>query len=220
MELIIGSRNWSSWSMRPWLVLRRLGQPFAETLIALRRTDTTAKLEPYSPAAQAPVLRDGEVTVWDSLAICEYLNDRFPDAQLWANDPIKRALGRAAAAQMHSGFQSLRGECPMDLTAAPVVQELTEATQSDVRKMVRLWSMLRSRFAADGPFLLGAWSIADAYFTPVAERFRTYGVPLTDYGDDESCGAYAALLLEQPECLEWERLAREDQSAAGAPSVD
>ena len=208
MELVIGSRGWSTWSMRPWLTLRRIGQPFSETLVALRQTDTAAKLELFSPSALAPVLKDGDLTVWDSLAICEYLNDRFPDAKLWPDDLVKRALDRAAVAQMHSGFQSLRGECPMDLNAAPVVQELTEATQTDVSKMVRLWSMLRARFAADGPFLLGAWSIADAYFTPVATRFRTYGVPLTDYGDDGSCGAYAALLLEQTDFLDWERLAK------------
>jgi glutathione S-transferase len=206
MELVIGTRKWSTWSLRPWLVLRRLGQPFSEMVVTLRQTDTAAHLAPYSPSGQAPVLKDGDLTVWDSLAICEYLNDRFPEAKLWPDDLAKRAVGRAAAAQMHSGFQSLRGECPMDLTAEPIELELTEATGNDVRKMVRLWSSLLS--TSSGPFLLGDWSIADAYFTPVASRFRTYGVPLTDFGDDGRCGAYAALLLEQPEFLEWERLAR------------
>jgi glutathione S-transferase len=206
MQLVIGTRKWSTWSLRPWLVLRRLGQPFSEIVVTLRQTDTAAHLAPYSPSGQAPVLKDGDLTVWDSLAICEYLNDRFPEAKLWPDDLAKRAAGRAAAAQMHSGFQSLRGECPMDLTAEPIELELTEATGNDVRKMVRLWSSLLS--TSGGPFLLGDWSIADAYFTPVASRFRTYGVPLTDFGDDGRCGAYAALLLEQPEFLEWERLAR------------
>lgn len=208
MDLVIGTRKWSTWSMRPWLVLRRLGQAFTETQVALRQPDTAVKLEPYSPSGLAPVLRDGALTVWDSLAICEYLNDRFPEARLWPADPALRAVGRAAVAQMHSGFSSLRGECPMDLTASPVTQELTEATGGDVRRMVKLWSGLRAAHCVDGPFLLGAWSIADACFTPVATRFRTYGVPLTDFGDDGQCGAYAALLLEQPEFLEWERLAK------------
>ncbi len=208
MELVIGTRAWSTWSLRPWLVLRRIGRPFTETVVTLRQTDTSAKLAVYAPSAQAPVLKDGDLTVWDSLAICEYVADRFPEAKLWPDDIAKRAVGRSAVAQMHAGFQSLRGECPMDLTAEPAALELTEATANDVRKMVRLWSELRAKFAADGPFLLGAWSIADAYFTPVATRFRTYGVALTDYGDDGVCGAYGALLLDQPDFLEWERLAR------------
>ena len=194
--------------MRPWLVLRRLGQAFTETQVELRQPDTAAKLEPYSPSGLAPVLRDGALTVWDSLAICEYLNDRFPEARLWPDDPALRALRRAAVAQMHSGFSSLRGECPMDLTAQPAVLELTEATANDVRKMVKLWSALRVAHRADGPFLLGAWSIADACFTPVATRYRTYGVPLMDFGDDGQCAAYAAFLLAQREFLEWERLAK------------
>ncbi len=207
MQLVIGTRAWSTWSLRPWLVLHRIGRPFTETVVRLREADTSTKLAVYSPSAQAPVLKDGDLPVWDSLAICEYLADRFPEARLWPDDIAKRAVGRAAVAQMHSGFLSLRGECPMDLTATPAALELTEATANDVRKMVRLWSALLSAYG--GPFLLGqSWSIADAYFTPVATRFRTYGVPLTDYGDDGECGAYAALLLEQPDFLEWERLAK------------
>ena len=208
MELVIGTRKWSSWSMRPWLVLKRLGVEFTDTVETLRQPDTSARLEPISPAGQVPTLRDGELTVWDSLAICEYLNDRFPEAKLWPEDRSRRALGRAAVAQMHSGFASLRGECPMDLIAPPEKSDLTEATQADVRKIVKLWSMLRSQFSADGPFLLGGWSVADAYYTPVATRFRTYGVRLSDYGDGGACGLYSALLLEQPEFLEWERLAK------------
>ncbi len=208
MQLVIGTRKWSTWSMRPGLVMRRLGKPFSETVVTLRQPETSANAGALSPGGQVPVLKDGDLAVWDSLAICEYLADRFPEAGLWPADAAKRALGRSACAQMHAGFGSLRGECPMDLTMAPVRMELTEATGNDVRKMVRLWSALRARFAKDGPFLLGVWSIADAYFTPVAERFRSYEVKLSDYGDDGACGAYAALLLEQPECLEWERLAK------------
>ena len=206
MEILIGDKNISSWSMRPWLALKRLGQPFGETLVTLREPDTSAKLQAYSPSGQVPVLRDGDLAVWDSLAICEYLNDRFPGARLWSADLAARASGRAAVAQMHSSFASLRGECPMDLTAEPEVIELTEATAGDVRKMVRLWTRLMD--ASGGPFLLGGWSIADAYFTPVATRFRTYAVPLEDFGDDGRCARYAGLLLQQPEFLEWERLAK------------
>jgi glutathione S-transferase len=207
MKLVIGTRKWSSWSMRPFLVMKRAGLAFAEVEVALRRSDTTETLAAYSPGGQCPVLMDGDLTVWDSLAICEYVADRFPEAGLWPADIQRRALARAACAQMHSGFKSLRGECPMDLEAAPQTMELTEATQADVRAIVRLWSDLRAQFGAEGPFLLGAWSIADAYYTPVATRFRTYGVDLAAYGDDGRYAAYNALLLEQPEYLAWEKAA-------------
>jgi glutathione S-transferase len=205
MQLVIGNKAWSSWSMRPWLVLRRAGAEFSETLVPLRRLDTAQQLQAYSPGGQCPVLIDGDLTVWDSLAICEYLAERLPEARLWPDDLAKRALGRAAAAQMHSGFPSLRGECPMDLAAPIETLELTEATQADVRKLVRLWNQLRARFVADGPFLLGQWSIADAFYTPVATRLRTYNIDLSDFGDAGAGSAYAALLLQQPEFLEWER---------------
>jgi glutathione S-transferase len=204
MEMLIGDKVWSSWSLRPWLALKRTGQPFTETLIQLRTTETNANARAAgSPNGHVPVLKDGDTTVWDSLAICEYLADRFPDAMLWPNDPARRALGRAAAAEMHAGFPSLRGECPMDLTLKTEV-ELSEATHVDIRRIVALWTDLRARYSADGPFLLGAWSIADAFYTPVATRFRSYGVMLTDFGDAGPAGAYAEALLETPEFREWE----------------
>jgi glutathione S-transferase len=207
MEIIIGDKLWSTWSLRPWLALKRTGEAFTETLVHLRQVETRANiLAAGSPSGMAPVLKDGDTVVWDSLAICEYLADRFPNAKLWPTDMARRALGRAAAAEMHSGFPSLRGECPMDLSLTTEV-ELSEATHVDIRRIVALWNDLRGRFGADGPFLLGEWSIADAFFTPVATRFRSYGVLLTDFGDKGAAGAYAEALLETPEFKEWEAAA-------------
>ncbi len=207
MEIIIGDKVWSSWSMRPWLVLKRTGEAFTETLVHLRTVETEARARAAgSPNGQVPVLKDGETVVWDSLAICEYLADRFPAARLWPDDLARRALGRAAAAEMHSGFPSLRGECPMDLSLKSEV-ELSEATHIDLRRLVALWNDLRDRFGGDGPFLLGTWSIADAYFTPVATRFRSYGILASDYGDTGDAGAYVEALLETPEFKAWEAAA-------------
>jgi glutathione S-transferase len=204
MELVIGTKQWSTWSLRPWLALKRTGAEFTETVIPLRQESgrTEAEILVHSPSGMVPVLKDGGVTVWDSLAICEYLADRFPEADLWPADRELRALARAAASEMHSGFQSLRGECPMALEVEPRVVALSEATQKNIRRIVSLWSDLLAR--SGGPFLAGQWSIADAFFTPVATRFRGYGVHLSDYGDDGACGAYNARLLTTPEFLEWE----------------
>jgi glutathione S-transferase len=205
MEIVVGTKKWSSWSLRPWLALRHTGEPFTETLVQLRHAEQSeAEIRKHSPSGLVPCLKDGEVVVWDSLAICEYLAERFPAAKLWPADPAARALGRSAAAEMHSGFASLRGECPMELDTVKVA-ELSEATQKNVRRIVELWSGLLDRFG--GPFLVGEWSIADAFYTPVATRFRGYGVHLSDYGDDGRCGEYAQRLLETPEFIEWERAA-------------
>lgn len=204
MELLIGDKVWSSWSMRPWLVLKRAGADFTETPIALRTEATDAKIRAAgSPSGLVPVLKDGDLVIWDSLAISEYVAEAFPAAGLWPTDRTAKALGRAASAEMHSGFHSLRGELSMDL-AKRVVSTLVPATEADVRRVVELWLSLLRQFG--GPFLLGAtWTIADAFFTPVATRFRTYGVRLSDYGDGGPAGAYGARLLEQPEYLEWEK---------------
>jgi glutathione S-transferase len=206
MEIVIGTRKWSSWSLRPWLALKQTGAPFTETLITLREVGVSEAIAQHSPSGKVPVLKDGDLTVWDSLAICEYLAERFPGAKLWPDDPVARALGRAAAAEMHSGFPSLRGELPMDLTLRTSI-DLSEATATDVRRIVALWSDLRGRFAGAGPFLLGAWSIADAFYVPVATRFRSYNLMLSDFGDKGLAGAYCEALLETPEFLEWERAA-------------
>ena len=208
MELVVGTKRWSTWSLRPWLALKRTGAPFTETLVGLRQDEgrTEAAILPHSPSGLVPALKDGGLTVWDSLAICEYLAEKFPAAKLWPDDPAMRALARAAAAEMHSGFQSLRGECPMALEAEPKVTSLSEATQKNVRRIVALWSDLLGR--SGGPFLAGEWSIADAFYTPVATRFRGYGIHLSDYGDDGVCGAYATRLLATPEFREWEAAAR------------
>ncbi|HEX5380176.1 MAG TPA: glutathione S-transferase family protein [Phenylobacterium sp.] len=208
MELVIGTKKWSTWSLRPWLALKRTGAPFTETLINLRQENdmTTAAILPHSPSGLVPALKADGLVIVDSLAICEYLHEVFPAAKLWPDDRSLRALGRAAAAEMHSGFASLRGECPMALEAEPRVVEVSEATQKNVRRIVTVWRELLER--SGGPFLLGDWSIADAFYTPVATRFRGYGIHATDYGDTGVAGAYCERLLETPEFLDWERAAR------------
>jgi glutathione S-transferase len=205
MELVVGTKAWSTWSMRPWLALKKTGAAFEETLIELRQENmaSEAAIIAHSPSGLVPFLRDGEVAIGDSLAICEYLAERFPDAGLWPADPVARAFARSAAAEMHSGFSALRSEHPMDLAAPAGAVALSEACAKDVRRIVALWAGLLGRFG--GPWLGGAeWGIADAFFTPVATRFRTYGVKLAELGDAGPAAAYAQRLLARPEYLAWE----------------
>ena len=209
MEIIIGDKAWSTWSMRAWLALKHTGAPFTETLVRLRteRTNDEARAA-GSPNGQVPVLKDGDGTVWDSLAICEHLAERFPAANLWPADPAARSAARSAAAEMHAGFHSLRGECPMDIALRSKVS-VSEATHVDLRRLARLWGGLLAH--SGGPFLCGAWSIADAFYTPVATRLRSYGLGLTDFGDTGQCGAYAERLLKTPEFRQWEHGALADK---------
>ncbi|WGM39101.1 glutathione S-transferase family protein [Caulobacter sp. NIBR1757] len=199
MELVIGTKRWSTWSMRPWLVLKATGAPFTETLIQLREVETsTAEIRRHSPSGLVPALKDAGVVIVDSLAICEYLAERFPG--LWPADPVDRALARAAASEMHSGFGALRRECPMEL-GLRTTQPMSPEVEKDVRRIVELWMGLLDR--SGGPFLLGGWSIADAFFTPVATRFESYGLDLKICGDDGRAQAYAEALLQTPEYLAW-----------------
>lgn len=205
MEIVVGTKAWSSWSLRPWLALKHTGEPFTETLIGLRRAERSKQeILAHSPSGLVPCLKDGGLIVCDSLAICEYLAECFPAAKLWPDDPAARALGRSAAAEMHAGFSHLRRECPMELETRKTI-DISEEAAGDVRRIVELWSDLLERFG--GPFLLGGWSIADAFYTPVATRFRTYGIGLAGLGDDGRCGKYAQRLLETPAFREWEAAA-------------
>ncbi|MGZ8364671.1 MAG: glutathione S-transferase family protein [Caulobacteraceae bacterium] len=202
MELIIGTKKWSTWSLRPWLAIKRTGVPYTETLIELREFETTAAIRDYNPSGLVPALRDGDLLVWDSLAICEYLHEQFPAAHLWPDDAERRAVGRSAAAEMHSGFAALRNECSMDVRAR-IPKAISPEAQADIRRIVELWRDLLSRYG--GPFLLGGWSITDAFYTPVATRFRTYAIDLADYRDaDGVASAYADRLLDQPDFKAWE----------------
>lgn len=205
MQLVIGTKKWSSWSLRPWLALKRSGLAFTEEVVPLRQhgVSDAAIRAAGSPTGMVPLLKDDATVVWDSLAICEYVAEASP-VPLWPEDRRRRAIARAVVAETHSGFHSLRGECPMDLSKPAAAVTLSEATHQDLRRVVHLWADCRSLAEAEGEFLFGAWSIADAFFTPVATRLRTYGVRLSDFGDRGDAGRYAETLLETPEFKAWE----------------
>lgn len=197
LVLVVGNKRFSSWSLRPWLALRATGYPFQERKILLDRPTSRAELEAASPTGKVPVLLDGELAVWESLAICETLAEWFPASQLWPADPGVRAYARAAATEMHGGFPNVRRELSMDLTLRTVKRPSPEA-QAEIDRICALWRECRARFGAGGDMLFGTWSIADCMYAPVATRFRSYGVPL-----DPVCDAYVEAVLARPEMREW-----------------
>jgi len=194
MRLVIGDKNLSSWSLRPWLVLKQASVAFEEILIPLDRPTTRAQILQYSPTGKVPVLLDGDLMIWDSLAIAEYIAERFPD--LWPHDPATRAHARAATCEMHSGFASLRQQMPMNILSRRQVPR-TPALDQDIARVLEIWCTCRNQ-AAGGPFLFGAFSIADAFYAPVVTRFITYGVEL-----DAQCNEYAQSILALPARQEW-----------------
>ena len=196
--LVLGNKAYSSWSLRPWLALKRTGVPFEEVVIPLRQPDTRAAILAHSPAGKVPVLRHGERTIWDSLAIIEYLADAHPAARLWPQDPHARAVARAISAEMHAGFLPLRKALPMDLKARHPGLAFDAEVEADIARIQAIWRDARARFGADGPFLFGAFTAADAMYAPVVTRFDTYAVAL-----DPVCRAYADAVLTLPEMREW-----------------
>lgn len=212
-RLVIGNKNTSSWSLRPWLAMRHAGLPFSEVNINLRDADAKAQILAKSPSGKVPALLAGDRVVWDSLAILEFLAEAHPGADLWPRSRDARAQARCVAAEMHSGFQPLRQQCPMDFLARTPKTDLSEEVAADVRRIVALWGDCRRQFGAGGPFLFGAFSAADAMYAPVASRLRTYVPDLAAYGDDGTARAYVEALFALPQMTAWEQGARAETAA-------
>lgn len=200
--LIIGNKNYSSWSLRPWLALRAAGIPFNEQKLGLFTPEFAQRLGGITPAGLVPVLLDGDFAVWDSLAICEYAAEQHPQAGLWPDDPQARARARSLAAQMHSGFGQLRQVMPMNIEAHLPGVDIS-AAQGDVSRMQAIWHDTRAEFGRGGPFLFGRFSIADAFYAPVVSRFVTYGVPATGVARE-----YMDAVLALPAMQDWVQEAR------------
>jgi glutathione S-transferase len=208
-KLILGNRTYSSWSLRGWLAVRLAGLEVEEVVIFLHKPDTRAQILKYNAAGKVPTLVvDGE-PIWDSLAIGEYLAERFPEKRLWPADPAARRLARCVVAEMHSGFQALRGALPMDLKSHFPGHKVDAAVQADIDRVQAIWRDCRGRFSqgsnGGGDFLFGAPSLADAFYAPVATRFRTYDVKLDDVAQ-----AYCAAIEAWPLMREWAAAAAEE----------
>lgn len=203
LTLVIGNRNYSSWSMRPWVLMCQLGIDFSEIQIPLRQADSLERKLFYSPAGKVPVLIDGECRIWDSLAITEYLAERFPDKWIWPAGREPRALARSVCTEMHSGFQSLRSEMPLNCRAHRPGVSRSAGAQEDIDRIREIWRDCRADYGGARPFLFGEFTAADAFFSPVAARFHTYGVEL-----DGVEAEYAKVILTLPAVLKWIENAR------------
>ena len=215
--LVIGDKNLSSWSLRPWIALKAARIPFVEERVRLRQPDSKAEILRLSPSGKVPALKTENGIVWDSLAILEYLAEHHPERRLWPQDAEQRAAARSISAEMHSGFASLRNDMSMDLLARLPSPPMTDALEADIKRIVAIWHDSRSRFGKSGPFLFGTFTNADAMFAPVATRFRTYGVDVSGFGDDGAAQAYQDALLTMREMAEWAEGAIEEvkQRSAG-----
>ena len=176
LTLVIGNKNYSSWSFRPWIAMKVAGIPFDEVVISLDATDFKPRVSKISGTGKVPALDDDGIHVWESLAILEYLAERFPAAKLWPADPAARAHARAISSEMHAGFVPLRRACPMNMWRPVKKRELNEEAHRNVRRIQAIWRECRARYGADGPFLFGAFGAADAMYAPVVARFHTYAV--------------------------------------------
>ena len=205
LTLVVGNKNYSSWSMRPWLVLKKSGAAFEEVVIPLDRPETRAEIFKHSPSGFVPTLKDDELTIWESLAICEYLAEKFPDANLWPKDPSARAIARSVSNEMHSSFSALRTNMPMNVRGNLPGKGRAPGVQEDINRISAIWRDCRTRFGQNGPYLFGAFSIADAMYAPVASRFVTYQVDL-----DADAKAYVNTLWSDPAMAAWVEGARRE----------
>ncbi len=207
--LVIGNKNYSSWSLRGWLMARIAGIDFEEILIPLDLPETQASIRKHSPSGRVPVLIHRGLAIWESLAIAEYLNDLKPEAGLWPPSAAARGHARSISAEMHAGFAELRDKMPMNIRASYPGMSMTQAVRADIERITGLWRDCRKRFGGafpkDNGFLFGTFGAADAMYAPVVTRFRTYGVKL-----DSDTEAYCDAVLAQPAMKEWADAARNE----------
>ena len=214
--LIIGNKNYSSWSLRPWLALRHAGISFDERLLLLCGENWKEAIAAVSPSGRVPVLLHGEHTVWETLAIIEYANELFPDAGLWPEDRAARAAARAVAHEMHAGFTALRNHMPMNLRRLDLTGKgRGPGVDDDIARICEIWRDCRSRYGAGGEFLFGAFCAADAMYAPVVTRLDTYGVDL-----DETCAAYSRAVLTLPAFVEWREAALQEPWIVPEDEID
>lgn len=197
-RLIIGDKNLSSWSLRAWLLLRQFDLPFEEVAIALDQPDTRASILRYSPAGRVPILQAGDQTIWESLAIVEFIAERHPDLAVWPVDAALRAQARVLAAEMHAGFAALRDQLPFHCQSRVPMPALTSVAEAELARIEDIWRQMRRTHHSRGDFLFGPFSAVDAMFAPMAMRFDRYGVPL-----DRPCLGYVRTLLRLPAMLAW-----------------
>lgn len=210
-RLVIGDKNYSSWSMRPWVLMHAFDIPFVEVPIRLKQRNTSLQIAQYSSAGKVPVLLDDKTTVWDSLAICEYLAERFPDRKLWPADITARAVARSMCAEMHSGFSALRSAMSMDICGRYPGKGRTAESQADIARICEIWEDCLNHYAhSHAAYLFGEFTITDAYFAPVVTRFRTYGVSLPPM-----LQGYSERLLEHPAVLSWTEQAKIEYQTNG-----
>jgi glutathione S-transferase len=203
--LYIGNKNYSSWSLRPWLLLRKLSVSFEETQVLLQTEDFKQQVMRFSPVAKVPVLLDGDLAIWDSLAIAEYLAEQYPQA--WSRDPAARAFARSISAEMHSGFMSLRSQMPMNCRATGREIVGDEALARDIERIQAIWTECRLRYGESGPWLFGEFTIADAMFAPVVFRFNTYGVDCQGFAAE-----YMQTVLHDADVQAWLHAAQQEQA--------
>jgi glutathione S-transferase len=201
MKLIIGNRAYSSWSMRGWLACKQSTEPFEELVVPMFDADWDKRREgdEFAPSlGKVPILWDGEIVVWDSLAIVEFLADRYGADLYWPEDGIARAMARSMSAEMHSGFSNLRRELPMNVRKSFAPRELSEPVREEIDRIMQLWAQARARFGGTGEFLFGDWCAADIMYAPVVTRFITYGVPVPNFA-----AVYMKAVLSHPHVNEW-----------------
>jgi glutathione S-transferase len=202
MKLVIGNRNYSSWSFRPWIAMKVAGIPFDEEVISLYVDGSREKILKHSPAGKVPILIDGDTHVWESLAILEYLAEKFPAAGSWPADQAARAHARAISAEIHAGFAALREECGMSFWRPPARRNLSDAAKANIARVQEIWTNARAKYGAGGPFLFGKFSAADAMYAPVVQRFIAY-----DIDASAPVKAYMQAIIALPAWAEWRRAA-------------